>query len=267
MFLLILSANNIDIKITGQEGEYMKLTIIGHWGGFPGASGASSGYLLQENGFNLLIDCGSGVLSILQNYIKIEKLGAVIISHYHYDHVADIGPLKYACLIKSKLDQMNGALDIYGHSEDESEFKALTMDSYTRGVPYRQDKEISIGPFRISFLKTKHPVACYAMRIKSGNKSILYTADGSYTQELVDFSRNADLLLCECNFYEGENYPTAGHMNSTDAGILARNAGVKRLILTHIPHYGNHIELVQSAKKKYEGDVELAERGLIIDFS
>jgi ribonuclease BN (tRNA processing enzyme) len=239
----------------------MKLTVIGHWGGYPAAHGASSGYLLQHMGFNLLIDCGSAVLSNLQEYINIEDLSAVILSHYHYDHIADIGPLKYARLINSKLNKVKETLSIYGHAYDEKELNALNMEPYTRGISYKENEALNLGPFKITFCKTKHPVICYAMRISSEGKDIVYTGDGSYTEELVNFSRNAELLVCECNFYEGENYPSAGHMNSTDAGTAAREAGVKKLLLTHLPHYGDHDELVVSAKKEYKGEVELARVG------
>ena len=51
----------------------MKLTIIGFWGGYPKKNGASSGYLLEHDGFNLLIDCGSGVLAKMQNMIRARR--------------------------------------------------------------------------------------------------------------------------------------------------------------------------------------------------
>ena len=87
----------------------MKLTVIGHWGGYPKQNEASSGYLLSHNGFHLLIDCGSGVLSQLQNYMQPEDIDAVIISHYHPDHIADIGVLQHARLIKKFLGENNRA--------------------------------------------------------------------------------------------------------------------------------------------------------------
>lgn len=77
----------------------MKLTVIGHWGGYPKMGEASSGYLLEHKGFKLLVDCGSAVLSQLQYYLKPTELDAVIVSHYHPDHVADIGVLQHALLI------------------------------------------------------------------------------------------------------------------------------------------------------------------------
>lgn len=239
----------------------MKLTVVGYWGGYPAEGEATSGYLLQHNNFNLLIDCGSGVISNIQKYIKIEDLSSVIISHYHHDHIADIGPLQYACLIKSKLGQFSGPLNIYGHTYDRENFEKLEMPPYTNAVSYSGCDNIKLGPFDISFIKTRHPVACFAMRIGAMGKDIVYTADGSISKELIDFSRNADLLICECNFYSGQDGSISGHMNSTDAANIAKKAAVKRLLLTHLPHFGNHNELIEDAMSHFSGKVDIAESG------
>ncbi len=69
----------------------MKVTVIGCCGGFPAANEATSGYLFQSGGYSLLVDCGSAVLSKLFAYVPAEELDAVILSHYHHDHIADIG--------------------------------------------------------------------------------------------------------------------------------------------------------------------------------
>jgi len=71
----------------------MKLTVVGHWGAYPGPGGASSGYLLEENNESLLLDCGSGVLAKLYEYTDISQLNNVVLSHYHSDHIASIGPI------------------------------------------------------------------------------------------------------------------------------------------------------------------------------
>lgn len=239
----------------------MKLTVVGYWGGYPAEGEATSGYLLQHDGYNLLIDCGSAVVSNIQRYMHIEDLKAVILSHYHHDHVADIGPLQYACLIKAKLGQFTGTLEIYGHPYDEDGFKRLTIEPYTKGVAYSGNDEIRIGPFNINFIKTKHPVTCYGMKINCGGKEVVYTADGSFTEELIDFSKQADLLICECNFYADQDGSAPGHMNSTDAAMLSKKADVKKLLLTHLPQYGDLNKLLIDGQKHFDGKIELAKAG------
>lgn len=241
----------------------MKITVIGHWGGFPSADGATSGYLFQSNGYSLLVDCGSAVLSKLQNYLPVEKLDAVILSHYHHDHVADIGPLQYARMIGFHLGKVEAALPIYGHPFDEEHVAKLTHPDHTEGKTYDPEATLSIGPFTIEFLKTVHPVVCYAMRISDGEHTVVYTADSSFIEEFVPFSDNADLLISECNFYADQDGTNAGHMNSLEAGSLAEKANVKHLMLTHLPHFGDHKELKEQAKTIFQGPVDLAETGFV----
>src|SRR5690625_7749578 len=84
-----------------KRGVNMELIVIGYWGGYPAENGATSAYMIKKDGFNLVIDMGSGALSKLQKYINVEQIDAVLLSHYHHDHVADIGVLQYARLVKS----------------------------------------------------------------------------------------------------------------------------------------------------------------------
>jgi ribonuclease BN (tRNA processing enzyme) len=241
----------------------MKVTVIGYWGGFPAANEATSGYLLEHDAFRLLVDCGSGVLSKLQHYVGPEQLDAVIVSHYHHDHVADIGPLQYARLIKTNLGAALPELPIYGHPFDSDGFARLAYKGLTKAVAYDPTKTLEIGPFAISFMKTAHPVICYAMRIAAGGRSIVYTADSSYLPEFAPFSEGADLLVCECNFYAGQNAAQAGHMTSEEAAMIARDANVGELWLTHLPHFGDHSQLVREAEAVFRGNIQLARTGLV----
>lgn len=242
----------------------MKLTVIGHWGGYPKRNGASTGYLLQHEGFSLLIDCGSGVLAKLQNVLQPEELDAVVISHYHPDHIADIGVLQHARLIQGFLGKSMGNLPIYGHHFDDTEFAKLTYKEITKGIAYDPNAVLEIGPFKVSFLKTNHPVTCFAMRFEANGKSLVYTADSSFKEEFIEFSKGTDLLLCECNFYGHQSGSSAGHMNSYDAGRLAEEAEVRQLILTHLPHYGDIKQLSTEASTKFTGIIKLADEFLTI---
>jgi ribonuclease BN (tRNA processing enzyme) len=242
----------------------MKITVIGYWGGFPAANEATSGYLFQHQGFSLLVDCGSAVLSQLQNYIGIEELDAVILSHYHHDHVADIGPMQYARLVKKALGFQISELPIYGHAYDKEAFSKLTYKNITKGIAYNPEQPLTIGPFTISFLQTKHPAVCFAMRITAGGKSVVYTADSSFQDEFIHFSKGADLLISESSFYAGQNAAAAGHMTCSEAAYIAKNANVKHLVLTHLPHFGNHQDLLIGAQAVYDGPITLAKKGLVL---
>ena len=240
----------------------MKITVIGFWGGYPAKNEASSGYLLEYGDYRVLLDCGSGVLSELQNHMQPEELDAVVLSHYHPDHVADVGVLQHALLIQQLLSGKKKTVPIYGHTQDEFEFNKLTYKEITKGIAYFPDQPIKIGPFTFRFMQTKHPVPCFAMRIEVAGHILVYTGDSAYMEEFVDFAKDATILLCESNFYSDMNGADAGHMTAREAGVIAKKANVQLLILTHLPHYGEHQQLIKEAGEVFHREIALAKSRL-----
>lgn len=250
------------LQQNGKRGVCMKCTVIGFWGGFPAEGGATSSYLVEKDNFSLVIDMGSGALSTLQKYRHVMDIDAVVLSHYHHDHIADIGVLQYAWLVHSYIREDKEILPIYGHMENKDKFESLTHQC-TEGIAYDPNKELKVGPFTISFLKTNHPVPCYGMRITDGEDVIVYTADTTYKEEWIEFARDADLLITDCNFYENQDGAAAGHMNSKEGATIARNANVGELLLSHLPQYGDTNDLVVEAGNYFSGKIELAKTGLV----
>lgn len=239
----------------------MKVTVIGYWGGYPAGGSATSGYLFEKDGFTMLVDCGSGVLSRLQQFKNVMELDAVVLSHYHHDHVADIGPLQYSWLAQNNINETEEILPIYGHQEDHEKFKPLTHQ-YTEGIAYDPEQTLQVGPFTIEFQKTEHPVPCYGMRIMDEYDTIVYTADTSFSKKWASFAKGADLLITDTNFYKGMDGRGPGHMTSTEAASIAAEANVETLWLSHLPHFGQLARLLQEAQDEFEGTIELAQEGL-----
>ncbi len=99
------------------------------------------------------------------------------------------------------------------------------------------------------------------MRIEKNNLTLVYISDTGYTDELVHFARQADLLLCEASLYDEYRGKIPGHMTAGEAGYIAQAAGVRHLVLTHLPHFGHHRLLVEQARERFTGTVELAKTG------
>ncbi|MFK5276439.1 MBL fold metallo-hydrolase, partial [Lactococcus lactis] len=163
----------------------MKLTALGVWGGYPTRDAGTTSYLLQsESGFNMLLDCGSRAVTELEHELQPTQLDAVILSHYHEDHIADLGALRqYRQLYPLGQDGWDGMmLPIYGHGENEYEFSKLTLDKVSEGHLYNVENGTKVGPFDITFLKTVHPVVNYAMRIveRRTGQVLIYTGDTGY---------------------------------------------------------------------------------------
>ena len=212
----------------------MELTVLGFWGAYPWKNQGTSSYLLQADGFSLLIDAGSSTLNRLQEKIDPLSLDSVIISHYHYDHIADLGVLQYYRQLHPK-GKAVPVLPIYGHDLDANHFASLTLPNVSLGQAYYEDQELVIGPFNIKFLRTKHPVICFAMRIEeiATGKVLVYTADSGWIPELPAFVKGADVLIADTYFLSGQENHHA-HLTSREAGELAKNGQVKTLILSHL---------------------------------
>jgi len=238
----------------------MKITTIGWWGAYPDANEASSGYLLESEGHRILIDCGSGVLSRLQNYIELQDLNAVVLSHYHWDHVADIGCLQYASRILMDLGKREKPLPIYGHAEDDN-LSGLDYLQYSKGYAIDTRTPLQLNGLTFRFGRNNHPDPCFSMRVEKDDLAVVYISDTGYMDDLAGFAHNADLLLCESSLYDEYQGRIPGHMTAGETGRIATAAGVKHLVLTHLPHFGDHRMLLEQARKRFQGPVELATTG------
>ncbi|WP_079475834.1 MBL fold metallo-hydrolase [Marinococcus halophilus] len=241
----------------------MQITIIGFWHAFPEAGEAASGYLLEEEGFQLLLDCGSGVVSQLQHYTELSGIDAVLLSHYHQDHVGDFGAFQYYRLLEPILwPEKHHQVPVYAHRQDEEGFQRLFYKEVVQPTEYRAEDPFVVGPFTITPVAVKHAVPCFGFRIETASGSLFFTADTSYIPEIAQAAAGVDILIAESSFYAGQDGSFAGHMNSEEAAKLAEKAEAGKLILTHLPHFGEHIQLKKEAENIFSGPVELAATGL-----
>lgn len=231
----------------------MKLTALGVWGGYPTRDAGTTSYLLQsEEGFNLLLDAGSRAVTELEHELSPNDLDAIILSHYHEDHIADLGALRQYRQLQTVKPEM---LPIYGHQENEYEFSKLSLENVSEGIAYDVENGTSVGPFDIQFLKTVHPVICYAMRIveRATGQVLTYTGDTGYFAELVDFSKDADILLADVYFFK-DKAKMPNHLSSVEAGEIAAQANVKKLILTHLPQVGD-LQVLREEAQEAAGNI------------
>lgn len=239
----------------------MKLTVIGCSGAYPNAGGATSGYLVEEGNTKVLLDCGSGVLAGIQEHLSLSELDAVILSHYHPDHCADFGCLQYAAMIETQLGKRTKPLYAWG---PDSEI-ILSFENFCIGHSYEKQPAFQIGELSFEVLQNIHEIASYSIRVTSpGGAVLVYSGDTAYNKELAQFAQYADCFLCEASFYSNRHHHTAQHLTSVEAAQLADAAKAKRLVLTHLPHFGEPEQLVCEAGSVYSGRVLLAEQWLVI---
>lgn len=213
----------------------MKLTVLGCYGPYPAAGGACSGYLLEEGGYRVLIDCGSGVLGSLQRFLNLWELQAVLLSHLHFDHTADLMVMRYALEYARMKGLRREPLPLYTPPEPVAEVQRLLYKDNFKPLIIGAAAPLQLGPFCFTFIPTVHALPCLAMRIETEKGVLVYTGDTGYFDGLNGFAGGADLFLCEANYLEEDMAALPpNHLSAAGAAHIAGRAGVKRLLLTHL---------------------------------
>ncbi|MEI3607798.1 MBL fold metallo-hydrolase [Pseudogracilibacillus sp. SE30717A] len=235
----------------------MKIKILGYWGGYPSQGGATAGYLITTEEGQILLDCGSGVMSKLSLHTKVENLNAVILSHLHFDHTADIGILQYAAVGALRTEKMKNKLKVYAPTEPASNWKAIQSEE-TEFLPIDESRTIYTAGLKIEFKSVTHTIPCYAVKFTYKDKVFVYSADTAYDESLIDFAQGADIFICEATICPGSIHTVGtGHMDATEAGQIAKKANVKQLILTHLPHDGDFQLMKEQAEEAFGNRVFL----------
>jgi ribonuclease BN (tRNA processing enzyme) len=226
--------------------------VLGCSAAYPGPGGACSGYLVRDGKTNLLVDCGTGVLSNLQSVAALDKVDAIVISHLHADHFYDLIPYRYALMrltpkVRPALYLPPGGKKALLKTVSVFDKSPDFFSKYFDVEEYSPKAGIKVGKLSIEFASVKHYIPAYAMAI-SGKKRLVYSADSGVCDELAAVARGADLFLCEaarCSRDDGE----WGHLLASDAAKLAKKAGAKRLILTHFwPDHDYSAQLRQAGR-------------------
>jgi ribonuclease BN (tRNA processing enzyme) len=241
----------------------MKLTIVGSAGTFPGPASGCSSYLLEQDGFRLLLDVGNGSTGALQEACGLLGPDAVVVSHLHGDHYLDL--ITYTYARRYHPDGIPPVLPVYGPSR----IREAMIGAYGRDVNTLLDEvydfnviegnsNVSIGPFEVDLRRVIHPVETYGMRITAGGRTVAYSADSGTCPALIELARNADLFLCEASYLNGEDNPPDIHLTGREAAEHAVRAEVQRLLLTHLVPWGDEARTVAEAKSAYDGEIAVA---------
>lgn len=239
----------------------MKLTVLGNNGPYPKAGGACSGFLLDSGSTKVVLDFGNGVLSRLQQYIDIEEISAIILSHLHSDHMGDIMILRYAADIMLMRGRMEKPIKVYAPAEPIEEFKRLKYKEALEIIEINPTEELAIGDLKISFKEMIHSYKNYAICIEKDSKKFVYSGDTCVNNGLIELAKNADLFICEAGLQErDEKLLRVMHLTAREAAQIAEDAGVKRLLLTHflpdikLEHYLNEAMSVYSGIMEISGE-------------
>lgn len=245
----------------------MKLTVVGCSGSAPGPKSAASCYLVEHEGFRLLLDFGNGAFGALQGVADPDTIDAVFLSHLHADHCLDVVPFVVWRRYSGRATR--GRVPLYAPAAAERRL-ALAYDAEGDGITDVFDfvpvepGSFCLGPFEVTLARTAHPIECYAIRLTTDGRSLVYTGDTGPCERVVELARGADVLLAEAAHPPSPGLPGGLHLTGREAGEHAAAAGVGRLLLTHIPAWVDEIGQLFAASAVFS-ETELVRPGGIYD--
>lgn len=231
----------------------MKLTVLGNTGPYPGVGGACSGYLLEGDGYCILLDFGNGTFGNLQKHLSINALDFIICSHLHPDHISDLYVLRYA------LQEKELKLPLYAPAEPVIEFASLAYKDIYCITAVDEDLKINKAGLKISFEKMVHPYTDYAIKIADREMTFLYTGDTAENDRLFKFAKGVDVMLCDCAFLDDQE--SGIHLSVKKVCRVANDSGVKTLILTHFYPYTEPLAYLEKASEYRKGKVLVTQIG------
>jgi ribonuclease BN (tRNA processing enzyme) len=245
----------------------MRLTVVGCAGSAPGPSSPASCYLVEHDGFRLVLDMGNGAFGPLQSYADPNAIDAVFLSHLHADHCLDVAPFVVWHRYSGRSRKVR--VPLYAPVAAERRL-ALAYDVDGDGLTDVFDfvpvgpGSFPLGPFEVTLARTAHPIECYAIRLTVDGRSLVYTGDTGPCERVVELARGADVLLAEAAHPPGPGLPTGLHLTGREAGEHAAAAGVGRLLLTHIPSWVDEIGQLFTASQVFS-ETELVRVGATYD--
>jgi ribonuclease BN (tRNA processing enzyme) len=281
-----------------------RLVLLGSKGGpalRPGGPWPSSS-LLEIGGRTIVVDCGLGVTrGLVDAGISLKALDLIFITHLHSDHVLELGPLIHTAWTaglatpisvfgppgtghywRRFCQAMEFDIEIRIVDEGRPDIRELvSIDEFGEGQVVEQ------GGLKVTALRVDHPPVtdCFALRVEHGGKNVVFSADTAFFPPLADFAKGADLLVHEAMLQEGierlvartgngarlKEHLLASHSFAEEAGRIASDAGVKRLVLNHLipaddPEIGE-ADWLAAVRNTWAGDLTIARDGLVVELS
>jgi ribonuclease BN (tRNA processing enzyme) len=257
----------------------VRITVLGKSPSWQDADGACSGYLIEEHGKAVVLDCGSGVFAKLRRFCDYTSVDAVVITHLHADHFLDLVPFAYALTYaprqqpgpadasspaRPRLIAPPGARETFRRVCGAWGSAELIEDAFEL-CEYDVCDEIEIGTLRVRFQLVPHYLPTHAVEIASTNGGGRFTfgADCSPTEALTRFADGTDLLMVEATLTAPELEGERGHLTPSEAGEHGRKAHARRLVITHFSDELDEPRARGEASRAFGAPVEVAAEGAV----
>ncbi|MGP4020097.1 MBL fold metallo-hydrolase [Saccharopolyspora sp. 5N708] len=251
----------------------MKLTVLGCSGSMPGPDSPSAGYLLESDGTRIAFDLGNGTLSAMQRFVDPFALDAVFLSHLHPDHCADFGALavlrryhpnppydpavrRLPVIAPENAPQRLAAL----YAPSAAELAETDLSDVFEFIPISAEP-VRVGAFEVRAVPVAHVCPAWGFRVAAEDGVLAYTGDTGPCSRLAELAADADVLLSEATWADFPGAPAGVHLSGRQAAEVAKTAGARRLLLTHIAPWADRDAIFAEASAAFDGPVELVVPG------
>jgi len=248
----------------------MKITVLGSGTYVPQLDKLNSSYLVQIGKENLVFDFGRGAINqLLKKGVEYYDIDRIFISHTHADHCSELSSLLFISLLgphpqkyrtkdliiygpKGIKETINHLLEAFDITDKNSDYKVNIVEIDVEGVI--EGNNWSVKSFEVFHSKNK---TCLSYRIESEGKVLSYSGDSGDCEGLRACCKGANLAIVEASFQKNEN---DRHLTGEKAGKLAKEVGVKKLVLTHTGiSIEGEFDPLPDAKANFEGPIVVAE--------
>jgi ribonuclease BN (tRNA processing enzyme) len=219
--------------------------------------------MLSGGGGHVLIDCGATSLTAMKRYgVDPSSIETVLISHLHGDH---FGGLPFL-ILDGQFSRREAPLIIGGPPTIEERMTA-TMEALFPGsstvqrrfdIDYRElapTERTAIGSVAVTAYPVQHASGAqsYGLRVEYGGRTIAYSGDTEWTDELVELARSADVFVCEAYFFDKA---VKYHVDYATLKANLERLECGRVIVTHMSQ--------SMLEREEEIDLEAANDGLVV---
>lgn len=222
---------------------HMKFIVLGSGTTVPHPKRSSSAYWLETSAGTILLDCSaSAIHRVTQEGLDWANLGAIWISHFHFDHCGGLAPFlsgtKHAPQMKAREKPLRifggpGLRKLLDNFDAVNNYKLFEQPFPLEVTEIEQLEKFEILPgVEAVALSTPHTPESHAIRLRDADgKLIVYTADTGFAPELGTFARSADLLVIEASYPKDKTQEK--HLELEESIYIIRKAAPKQAVLTH----------------------------------
>jgi ribonuclease BN (tRNA processing enzyme) len=255
--------------MTDRREELMEITVVGSGTVVPRLERRQSCVVVETGGEMLVFDLGSGAMrGMLHANLDPFAVDRVFFTHFHPDHTVDIVPLLFSIKYGAE-EGRTRPLYLTGPEPFQDFWDSVTnvwgewmLGDYPTEIselPHECPSPLDLSGCRLSWAPAEHRPESIAYRLETDSGVFVYTGDTEYSESVVELAREVHTLLVECSF--PDDSPVPGHLTPSSVARIASEAGVKRVILTHIYPSVDKALLVPEVERGYGGEVIVAEDG------